>query len=105
MITECKGEDNLIILGQSHIPANISTGVTMCAVEFAGVKFKVGNVSTGREYIQQVEMLLKRMLQQMPNIQKLIVSKESIVSLLISLRQALGHSGQVNFTKERQFTI
>ena len=76
MITECKGKDNLIILGQSHIPANISTGVTMCAVEFAGVKFKVGNVSTGREYIQQVEMLLKRMVQQMPNIQKLIVSEE-----------------------------
>ena len=76
MITECKGEDNLIILGQAHIPATISTSVTMCAVEFAGVKFKVGNVSTGKEYIHEVEMILKRLLHQMPNIQKLIVCEE-----------------------------
>ena len=58
------------------MPANISTAVTTCAVEFAGVKFKVGNASTGKEYIQQVEMILKRLIRQLPNIQKLIVCEE-----------------------------
>ena len=76
IITECKGEDSIICIGQSHLPNTISTDVSVCAVEFAGVKFKTGNISTGKDYIQFVEMVLKRLLNQMPNIQKLIVCEE-----------------------------
>ena len=76
VITDCKGEDNLISLGQSLMPTTISNTATVCAVEFAGVKFKVGNVTTGKEYIQHVEIILRRLLHQLPKIQKLIVCEE-----------------------------
>ena len=99
MISECKGEDNLICLGRLHIPATISTDVAICAVEFAGVKFKVGNVSTGREYIQQVEMILNRLLHQMPNIQKLIVCEEKY-SFTPDEFKAGTHSQRTNKVKQ-----
>ena len=76
VMAECGDDGNSILQGQSQIPYTVSRSAAVCAIEFAGVKFRLGSIASGKEYIQHVEMILKRLLKQMANLQTIVVCEE-----------------------------
>lgn len=49
-------------INASSIPAPVTAPMKLCTVEFAGFKFKAGNAKSGKDYIQQVENLIKNVI-------------------------------------------
>ena len=76
VLAECGDDGKSILQGQSQIPVAVSRAATVCAIEFAGVKFKLGSTASGKEYIKHVEIILKRLLQQMTNLHTIVVCEE-----------------------------
>ena len=72
----CGDDGKSILQGKSQLPLAVSRSAAICAVEFAGVKFRLGSIASGKEYIQHVEIKLRRLLKQMVNLQTIVVCKE-----------------------------
>ena len=75
-VSDSDSASKLILLNQTHIQQSLSTGTVFCVIEFAGVKFKLGNLHTGKEYKQHVETLLKGFLQQFPRLKTMVICEE-----------------------------
>ena len=62
--------DDLIKLNGSFVPHQVSKGVKLVLVEFAGVKYKVGAVKTGREYLQFANSTIHSIIRSLPEAQQ-----------------------------------
>ncbi|KAH3802102.1 hypothetical protein DPMN_155771 [Dreissena polymorpha] len=69
--------EHFIHLGVTSIPKHVSQYMKICTVEFAGVKFKLGNVKSGKEYIQVVESMLRKYLKHAENVSKMVIFEET----------------------------
>ena len=69
-------KEHLIHLNTLRIPESITESVQMTTMEFAGVKFQT-KVKSGTQYIKYVQnSVLKPLIQQFPNMKRLIVCEE-----------------------------
>jgi hypothetical protein len=68
--------DDLMTFNLSRIPQSITSSMTVCTIEFAGMKFKAGHVKSGREYISHVQTYLNGLLQHAPLISKVVICEE-----------------------------
>ena len=69
--------DNLLQLNVPSVPKEVSLKVKMCITEFAGIKFKTGNLKTGKEYLHFVEStVIKGMTRLAPNASTIIICEE-----------------------------
>ncbi|KAH3802094.1 hypothetical protein DPMN_155763 [Dreissena polymorpha] len=69
--------EHFIHLGVTLIPKHVSQYMKICTVEFAGVKSKLGNVKSGKEYIQVVESMLRKYLKHAENVSKMVIFEET----------------------------
>ena len=76
VLVECRDDGKCILQGQSQLSLAVSRSAAVCAIEFAGVKFRLRNIASSKEYIQHVEMILKRLSKQMANLQTIVVCEE-----------------------------
>ena len=78
----CKSESNreiankLILENQTHIPQNVSAECTVSVLEFAGVKFKLGNIQSGKEYIDHCERIIKGLYKKFPRLDTVVICEE-----------------------------
>lgn len=79
-------EHRYMLLGTLEIPHSLSTNIRMATMEFAGVKFKTGHCTSGRQYREFVESFIQKTIKQFPNISKLIVCEENIHTRQTTLR-------------------
>ena len=69
--------ESLLRLNVSSVPKNISTRIKVCITEFAGIKFKAGNVRTGKEYLHHVEsVVIKRITSLAPMVRTIVICEE-----------------------------
>ena len=68
--------NKLILQNQTHIPPNISAECTVSILEFAGVKFKLGNIQSGKEYICHCERLIKALYKIFPRLDTAVICEE-----------------------------
>ena len=69
--------DSLLQLNVSSVPKDISTKIKICITEFAGVKFKAGNVRTGKEYLHHVEsVVIKGITRLAPMVRTIVICEE-----------------------------
>ena len=68
--------DRLVLLNQLKIPQFITRASKICLVEFAGIKFKLGSIRTGNEYVKYTQSVLTGLVHQMPSITDLVVCEE-----------------------------
>ena len=74
-VEECN-IDAVINLNKNKIPREIISSMKLCTFEFAGMKFKTGNIKSGKEYIQMVERMLQGYLSKAPILNKVVVCEE-----------------------------
>ena len=65
--------DKLVLLNQLKSPQFITRASKICLVEFAGIKFKLGGIPTGNEYVKYTQSVLTGLVHQMPSITDLVV--------------------------------
>ena len=69
--------DSLIQLNVASIPKDVSTKIKVCITEFKGVKFKSGNVRTGKEYLHYVEsVVIKGTTRLAPMVRTIVICEE-----------------------------
>ena len=68
--------EDIMTTNVSYIPNQVSKGVKLVLVEFAGVKYKVGGVKTGREYLQFTKTKLHSIIKSLPEVQTIVVCEE-----------------------------
>ena len=68
--------DDIMKLNVSFVPHQVSKGVKLVLVEFAGVKYKVGAVKTGREYLQFANSTIHSIIRSLPEVQTIVICEE-----------------------------
>lgn len=68
--------ENLIALNLNRIPVEITTKMKLCMVEFAGVKFKTGNITSGKEYLRHCETVINSYLRHASCLHTLVICEE-----------------------------
>ena len=68
--------EDIMKLNVSFVPNKVSKGVKLVLVEFAGVKYKVSGVKTGREYIQQTNSTMHSTMKSFPEATTIVVCEE-----------------------------
>ena len=82
VVEMCKTESNrdsastLILQNQTHLPQNVTGECTVCVLEFAGVKFKLGNIQSGKEYIDHCERSIKGLFKKFPSLNTVVICEE-----------------------------
>ena len=68
---------SLIQLNVASLPKDVSTKIKVCITEFVGVKFKSGNVRTGKEYLHYVEsVVIKGITRLAPMVRTIVICEE-----------------------------
>ena len=68
--------EDIMRLNISFIPNQIQKTVKLAIVEFAGVKYKVGGVKTGREYVLFANSALHNIKKSLPGVTTIVVCEE-----------------------------
>ena len=68
--------DDIMELNVSFVQHQVSKGVKLVLVEFAGVKYKVGAVKTGREYLQFANSTIHSIIRSLPEVQTIVICEE-----------------------------
>ena len=68
--------DAVMNLNKNKIPKEIVSSMKLCTFEFAGMKFKTGNIKSGKEYIQLIEAMVQGYLSKAPYLNKMIICEE-----------------------------
>ena len=82
LVEMCKTESNrdsankLILQNQTHLPQKLSAECTVCVIEFAGVKFKLSNLQSGREYVDHCERIIKGLYKKFPKLNTAVICEE-----------------------------
>ena len=71
-----KQADQYMLLGTLEIPQSFTNNVTFATMEFAGIKFKTGHCTSGQQYLQYTESVIRKALKQFPQVSKLIICEE-----------------------------
>ncbi|XP_045182551.2 uncharacterized protein LOC123541205 [Mercenaria mercenaria] len=71
-----KTTDQYIMLNQSNIPQNTLSSMQLCTIEYAGQKFKLGNLKTGKEYLLKVESTLKGLIRKSDSCSTIVICEE-----------------------------
>ena len=62
--TGSKQADIYMLLDTSEIPQSFTSNVTFAIMEFAGIEFKTGHCTSGRQYLQYTEPVIRKSLKQ-----------------------------------------
>ena len=65
-----------LLLGTHEIPKAFASNVSFATMEFAGVKFKTGHCTSGRQYLDFAESIIRTALKQFPKVSKLVICEE-----------------------------
>lgn len=65
-----------MVLNTHDIPLTVRAKVTLVIMAFAGVKFKTGHCTSGRQYLDFTESILRKTLEQFPKVSELIICEE-----------------------------
>ena len=65
-----------MLLATHEIPQAFSANVSFATMEFAGVKYKTGHCTSGRQYLDFAESIIRTTLKQFPKVTKLVVCEE-----------------------------
>ena len=65
-----------MLLRTQEIPHTISANVSFATMEFAGVKYKTGHCTSGRQYLDFAESIIRTTLKQFPKVSKLVICEE-----------------------------
>ena len=68
--------DAVMNLNQNKIPKEIVSSMKMCTLEFAGMKFKTGNIKNGKEYIELIEAMIQGYLSKASSLSKMVICEE-----------------------------
>ena len=68
--------EDIMKVNVSFEPNQVSKAVTLAIVEFAGIKYKVGGVKTGREYVQFANSTLQSIIKSLPDVTTIVVCEE-----------------------------
>lgn len=68
--------NNYMVLNTHDIPLTVRAKVTLVIMAFAGVKFKTGHCTSGRQYLDFTESILRKTLEQFPKVSELIICEE-----------------------------
>ncbi|KAL4217289.1 hypothetical protein ACF0H5_023740 [Mactra antiquata] len=68
--------DSYMSLNASHVPSAITQSMKICTVELAGLKFKLGNIKSGKEYMQTVAGLIDGCCKQSKILSKVVLCEE-----------------------------
>ena len=68
--------EDIMNVNATFIPKLVNESVKLALVEFAGIKFKVGGVKTGREYLQLANSTISSIVKSLPYVSKVVVCEE-----------------------------
>ena len=90
--------DDYLQLGIQHIPSIFTTNTKFATLEFAGVKFKTANCTSGCLYLHFCETLITKSLREFPNVTDLIVCEEKYSHTPDDFKQATRSQRQSKVT-------
>ena len=68
--------DNYIALNMPFVSKTVTNSMTICTIEFARMKFKIGSAKSGKDYPEGVEKILNGLIGKSNKISKIVVCEE-----------------------------